>query len=75
MSSNSMSSGSGTNPGDITANSANPTNTADPTNTAALNTRTYNASKINEFHEPAFNAPTTFGTPLCIVFRWDIACG
>ena len=69
MSGYTMSSGSGTNPGDITANSAN------STNTAALNTRTYNASKINEFHEPAFNAPTTFGTPLCFVFRWDIACG
>jgi len=57
-----MSSGSGTNPGDITANSENSRNTTAP------NTRTYNASRINEFNEPAFNAPTTFGTPLCFVF-------
>ena len=69
MSSNIMSSGSGTNHGDITADSAS------STDTAALNPCTNNASKIYEFNKPVFNGPTTFGTPLYFVFRWDIACG
>jgi hypothetical protein len=69
MSSDIMSSGSGTNPSDITADGAN------PTDTAAHNTRAYNASKHNEFNNTVFEAPTTFGTPLCFVFRWGIACG
>ena len=69
MSSDSMSSGSGTNPGDITADSAN------STNNAAHNTRDYNDSIHYEFNGTVFEAPTTFSTPLCFVFRWNIAGG
>ena len=60
-----MSSGSGTNPGGITANSAN------STNTTAHNTRAYNASKHYEFNGTVFEGLTTFSTPLCFVFRWN----
>jgi len=63
-----MSSGSGTNPDGITANIAN------STDTAADNTREYNSSKHYEFKGTVFEGPTTFSTPLCFVFRWDIAC-
>jgi hypothetical protein len=69
MSSNTMSSGSGTNAGDITANSEN------PTSTTTHNTHIHNASKHYDFTNSAFNGPATFGTPLCFVFRWDIAYG
>jgi len=64
-----MSSGSGSNLGDITANSAK------STNKVAHKTSTYNGSKVNEFNDTIFKGPTTFGTSLCFVFRWDIACG
>jgi hypothetical protein len=69
MSSNTMSSGSGTNAADTTANSAN------STNTAVHNTRTYEYSNLIEIDRSVFKGPTTFGTPLDFVFRWDIACG
>ena len=71
-----MSSGSGTNPDGITANIAKSTdaNVANSTDTAADITREYNASKHYEFKGTVFEGPTTFSTPLCFVFRWDIAC-
>jgi hypothetical protein len=60
-----MSSGSGTNAGDITANSANSSNTAANAN----DTRAYNASSHVEIDGSVFKGPTTFGTPLCFEFR------
>jgi hypothetical protein len=64
-----MSSGSGTNAGDITANNAN------STNTTAHDTHAYHASSHVEIDGSVFNGRTTFGTPLCFVIRWDIAYG
>jgi len=59
MSSNTMSSGSGTNAGDATAGST------DSADTAAHGDRVYDNCNHYEFIGTVFEAPTTFSTPLC----------